>query len=80
MGFDLISIISIDAYHLLKPIRYTNNNNFKDIYAAFEIFCLLVTVGKWSLDIFRATVIHFLNRHYAVCNTLKVEHSRKKNA
>jgi hypothetical protein len=40
MLLDLGSLVSLDFYHIVKGVRYTDEVNFRDLYTTYEIFCL----------------------------------------
>lgn len=79
MGLDLINLISTDMYYLVKPYRYTVTYNFKDIYAAFEITCLLLSVARVGMDVIKATFNYYSDRHDALFHSFVSNHSFEKN-
>lgn len=62
---DLASIMSQDIYYLIKPYRYTNEINFKNLYRMYEVLCVLLTFIVPSVNYLVDTAEDYINRHHA---------------
>lgn len=78
MAMDLLSMLSIDMYFFIKPFRTESPCNFKDIYFAFEVGCLLFTLVNYTLDYIQSTISNYSNRHDALCDSFVSKNFHKK--
>lgn len=79
MLMDLFSMLSVEYYHAIKPFRYLVTYNFKDIYAAFEITCLVYSGTKFTLDFIKSTINYCTYRYNVLHAESCVPHSHKTN-
>lgn len=63
MWMDLLSIVSTDLYYIIKPYRYTNFYNFKDLYSTFEVLCVLYPFINFTFRFIKTTINNHINRH-----------------
>lgn len=50
MILNILVIIDVDFYHLIKPYRYTNTINFTDTYYYYELLCIILFFIKSCLN------------------------------
>ena len=79
MSMDLASIFSTDNYYAIKPFRRDNNYNFKDLYTAFEVTCVLYSTINFTLSPFKSFIKNYFSGYDVVCNSINSKsHTARK--
>lgn len=80
MLMDLVSILSPEAYGLLKFCRYENYYNFKDFYTTLEVVCVLYTFINWTWMSIKSKLENPVGRTNAFCSPPSSQntHAHKK--
>lgn len=70
MGMDLLSIFSTEIYYILKPFRHENYYNFKDLYDAFEVTCVLYSTIDITLNPFKPFFKNYFAGYNVICSSV----------
>lgn len=76
MGMDLLSIMSADIYYIIKPYRYLNTYNFKDLYSTYEVLCVIWNITIACLLYLSSTANRYIRRHSIICDSFSIESYR----